>query len=191
MSNHRLGRAVIECGRGGWSKFGRKLRARSARRWKLVDGEYEPGPRRGEGPSLSDNLNPLERWLKRQVGRSWDKTYSEFCKREDKRTLRGDHIHRHLKEMVVGSGHREYFFLYNPRFYPPCYLLHGSYGFWVDPHGILRYHGPRDHDPIPLKARPIQGHHEENYYYTRASGHCCIEMERTWARWDREDRGRK
>src|SRR5688572_532029 len=29
--------------------------------------------------SLNENLNPLRRWLERQVDRPWDKVYSELC----------------------------------------------------------------------------------------------------------------
>jgi hypothetical protein len=142
MATKRLGHSVIECGRGKNSGIERKYRARGKRNWRLVDGEYEPGPMRGDRAELRDNLRPLERWLKSKVGQEWDKVYSEFCAREDKRSLRGDHIHSHLKEMVCGSGGKEgdgrY---YRYPYFPICFVwrLHSWTRLFIH-NGILREH---------------------------------------------------
>lgn len=102
MATKSLGRSIIECGRPASSQMDRRLRAKGYRRWKLdEDGEYVPGPRKGEREQLSDDLGTLERWLKSRVGQPWDEVYSEFCQKEDRRTVRGHHIHTHLiRDMV-------------------------------------------------------------------------------------------
>jgi hypothetical protein len=154
MSNHRLGRAVIECGRSKSEGFERNQRARKARRWKLdEDGEYVPNVPKGS-PQLSDHLAPLERWLLRNVGRPWARVYRDFCAREDKRTLRGDHVHRHLKEMVRGAGGREGDYRGYGPYHPTCAVyLHGPYyRFWIDARtSLLRHHARHECAPYSRK----------------------------------------
>jgi hypothetical protein len=41
---------------------------------------------------LSDHLSPLWGILRKNVGRPWDKVYSEFCQLLDKRSISGEHI---------------------------------------------------------------------------------------------------
>lgn len=170
MSHSGLGRSIIECGRRASSQFNRRLRVRGLRRWKVdEEGEYLPERPRGEKEELSDRLAPLHRWLLRQVGRSWADIYSEFCAREDIRSLRGDHIHRHLKQMVRGARTREYFVRYDPDRDPPCAAQHGAVPYnttypmlWID-RGTLRCHRRADCEkyarlvgwkPKPLPALP-------------------------------------
>jgi hypothetical protein len=141
MGKTYLGRAVIECGRGG---RGYRSEKGEGRRTNRLDADGEPFPPNPHHYiELRDNLRPLERWLKAQAGRPWNKVYSEFCAREDKRTLRGDHVHRHLREMVKGSGGRDYCFWKSP-YMEPCYDWHGYRGFFIDRHGLLRHHTPAD-----------------------------------------------
>jgi hypothetical protein len=61
------------------------------------------GPHRlaGAAKSLNENLSPLRRYLERQVGRPWDKVYSEIA-----RNLRVDstvqqHVRAHLADFVA------------------------------------------------------------------------------------------
>jgi len=143
MATKRIGRTIIECGRGKHAKFARRVINRGKRRWRLVDGEYEPGKYVNDYRELRDDLAVLVRWLKAHVGQRWDGVFSKFCAREDSRSLRGDHIHRHLKEMVKGAGGREYFSNYYVNM-PPCRRVHGIYDFWIDSAGILRHHSRQD-----------------------------------------------
>ncbi|MFZ5635858.1 MAG: hypothetical protein ACOY82_04655 [Pseudomonadota bacterium] len=50
---------------------------------------------------LNENLRPLERYLAAQVGRPWDKVYSEICAGIDRRNTVQRHIHRHLEDFVA------------------------------------------------------------------------------------------
>ena len=50
---------------------------------------------------LNENLNPLRRYLGRQVGRRWDEVYSELCANIDRRNTVQQHIHQHLEDFVA------------------------------------------------------------------------------------------
>ncbi len=50
---------------------------------------------------LNENLNPLRRYLGRQVGRRWDEVYSELCANIDRRNTVQRHIHEHLEDFVA------------------------------------------------------------------------------------------
>jgi hypothetical protein len=45
---------------------------------------------------FSDLLGPLRRYLRRQVGRPWDKVWSEITRTLDNRSLSGRHIINHI-----------------------------------------------------------------------------------------------
>jgi hypothetical protein len=51
--------------------------------------------------SLNENLRPLARYLERQVGRPWDKVYSEVCAVIDGRSAVQRHILEHLHQYVA------------------------------------------------------------------------------------------
>jgi hypothetical protein len=50
---------------------------------------------------LNENLRPLERYLAAQVGRPWDKVYSEICAGIDRRNTVQQHIHQHIEDFVA------------------------------------------------------------------------------------------
>jgi hypothetical protein len=50
--------------------------------------------------SLSDNLRPLYAYLDKQVGRPWDKVWSEICARLDFRSVLGFHVKSHIDQHV-------------------------------------------------------------------------------------------
>lgn len=56
---------------------------------------------RGGTRWLNENLRPLERYLASQVGRPWDKVYSEICAGIDRRNTVQQHIHEHLDDFVA------------------------------------------------------------------------------------------
>ena len=68
--------------------------------------EYEDLPQRepaskGRGTKeFTDFLNPLERFLRSNVGRPWDKVYSELCAHLDRRKTTGRHVFQHLEDFV-------------------------------------------------------------------------------------------
>lgn len=45
---------------------------------------------------FTDVISPLNRWLASQVGRPWDKVYSEICENLPKTTKQYIHIHEHI-----------------------------------------------------------------------------------------------
>ena len=49
---------------------------------------------------LSDNLNPLWRYLDGQVGRPWNAVWSEICERLDFRSVLGFHVKSHIDQHV-------------------------------------------------------------------------------------------
>src|SRR5215467_9380627 len=90
--------------RGRNRKFGARLRY-------IEDHDYEEQPKKALGfesyrsakyaeKEFTDVLNPLERFLRSNLGRPWDKVYSELCAGLDKRKTTGLHIFQHLKHMV-------------------------------------------------------------------------------------------
>lgn len=70
------------------------------------DEDQDTGPRRHpisrysqhgwNAKGFSDVLGPLRRFLRKNVGRPWDKIYSEMTKSLNKRTLTGQHIWTHV-----------------------------------------------------------------------------------------------
>ena len=97
---------VVERPRGGSrvrnQKFGARLRY-------IEDHDYEDQPKKargfesyhdGWGKEFTDVLNPLVRFLRSNVGRPWDKVYSELSANLDKRKTTGRHICQHVEQMV-------------------------------------------------------------------------------------------
>jgi len=50
---------------------------------------------------LNENLNPLRRYLRAQVGRPWNKVYSEIAENIDRRNTVQQHIYQHLAAFVA------------------------------------------------------------------------------------------
>jgi hypothetical protein len=79
--------------------------------------------RRGERWS-TDHLSPLLRFLRRSVGRPWDRVHAEIRAVADPRSLRGHHLLSHVAKAVTPwSSHR---------------TRPATKGFFVDRHGTLR-----------------------------------------------------
>jgi hypothetical protein len=94
---------------------------------------------------FNENLSPLRRWLRRQVGRPWDHVYSDACKVIKPTSTVKNHVKIHLLEFV----HRSVVLLddlpcttqsWSGRGYSELY----NGGLYVDPaSGILRIHRRR------------------------------------------------
>jgi hypothetical protein len=50
---------------------------------------------------LNENLAPLKRYLVRQVGRPWNKVYSEICRTIDTRSAIGLHVLQHVEDFIA------------------------------------------------------------------------------------------
>ena len=67
--------------------------------------DYDSGPGRAAcsryQKHLNENLAPLKRYLMRQVGRPWDKVYSEICRTIDTRSAIGLHVLQHVGGFIA------------------------------------------------------------------------------------------
>lgn len=118
------------------SKFGARLRY-------VPDHDYDEQPKKARGfesytggsrKSFTDVLGPLVRYLHKNVGRPWDKVYSEVCSGLDKRRTTGIHIVQHVKDMVATSCRCGT----DGKIYTVQYGEHEVTGFYVHPRtGLL------------------------------------------------------
>lgn len=95
---------------------------------------------------LNENLRPLERYLAAQVGRPWDKVYSEICAGIDRRNTVQQHIHQHLEDFVAVKVIRKDGVLLNQRRWGGLEPIASEWGprFFVDPaNGLLRVNDGR------------------------------------------------
>lgn len=116
--------------------------------------------------SLNENLAPLRRYLRSNVGRPWDKVYSEVCQRINRNSAVQMHVWQHLMWEVCTD----------PHIVPQ--MLQGRVGRWpwrfrryrfyVDPKtGLLRENpkyrqrfGHEEKPAEPLDRIPIDARHE-------------------------------
>ncbi len=76
--------------------------AEAARRRDAIEGPQHLGMRAGYGyRSLNENLNPLQRYLRSQVGRPWNKVYSEIAQNIDRRSTVQQHIYQHIDDFIA------------------------------------------------------------------------------------------
>jgi hypothetical protein len=66
--------------------------------------DHDGGPLRPQAArrdkEFNEHLGPLRRFLRRQVGRPWDKIHSEIRERIDTRSALGLHVMQHLYQFV-------------------------------------------------------------------------------------------
>lgn len=99
-------KVIVERPRRG--KYGDANARRLRDAW---DGPVRLGTRAGYGyRSLNENLAPLRRYVRAQVGRPWNKVFSEICAGIDRRNTVQQHIHQHIRDfialnVVVRDGH--------------------------------------------------------------------------------------
>jgi hypothetical protein len=134
LSRKNLSRTVIEGGRRFFNSYSRRAshgtaRARTRDWLDHIDDDRadgtDPRPLPRVGKQFYDKLGPAQRWLDSQVGRPWNKVYSELRTKFDSRTLAGKHIvDDHMIGMVRRAGE------------PTRYWSHRT--LVVDRHGVLR-----------------------------------------------------
>lgn len=136
MSRKNLSRTVIEGGRYYHNCYVRRAshglaRART-REWlahvadDLDDADAsDPRPPPRVAKRFRDKLGPAQRWLDAQIGRPWNKVYSELRARFDSRTIAGKHVvDDHLLQWVRHQG--------------DCGRHASRHVLVIDTHGILR-----------------------------------------------------
>lgn len=160
----------------------------------VPDQDYEDQPKRALGFEsyrhsekwFTDVLGPLERFLRKNVGRPWDKVYSELCAGLDKRKATGKHIFDHVDAMVeknclIGADGRAY--ATDWRGNRPLS------GMYVHPRTGLLCEGPREtkrerdrrrllaEDPSFLRIDDATGYqkHEGLWY--------CVKLKRVFGGW--------
>jgi hypothetical protein len=107
MSEHRLGSIVIERPRHGRRISLKKVTGYKKYLQKITQEASDDGllcpyliKSRKRTKYFSDHISPLYRWLRSQVGQSWDTVYSKLCQKLDLRTLSGQHILAHVWDFV-------------------------------------------------------------------------------------------
>src|SRR5262245_31843793 len=56
---------------------------------------------RGNTKYLNEHLGPLRRYLDKQVGRPWDKVFSEICAHINRNSAVQDHVRDHVEDYVT------------------------------------------------------------------------------------------
>jgi hypothetical protein len=116
------------------------------------------------GKSLNENLAPLARFLRRQVGRRWDDVFSEICAKLDTGSTVKMHVRLHLDDLVISriAYGRNGELVHNGRVLDPGRIHRWSRGIelFVDPDdGILkdRVRFWRDRGlEAPVRARDLE-----------------------------------
>lgn len=76
--------------------------SRADRRRDDFEGPQFLGMRAGYGYcALNENLRPLQRYLRSQVGRPWNKVYSEIASTIDRRNTVQQHVYQHIENFVA------------------------------------------------------------------------------------------
>lgn len=176
MARKDLSRTVIEGGRyyrNSWERRASHGAERaSTRAWlDTVELDLEeadessPPPIKHTGKDFRDKLAPAMRWLASQVGRPWNKVYSELRERFDSRTVAGRHV---VEDHMLGWV-RRHSSEGSIRYYR-------SFELYVDAHGILRK--PKTH------GRTYRNVQREVHRWS--AGRVCASTYRGWW-WFRRD----
>jgi hypothetical protein len=104
-----MGKVLVERPRlGGWRGASRPGKGYAKRLRKYFDAGDSPPACEGikaryghRTKFFNEHLGPLRRFLASNVGRPWDKVYSEICKHVDRGNVVQKHILTHLFEYVV------------------------------------------------------------------------------------------
>jgi hypothetical protein len=92
-----MGRVIIERPRTG---DGRVRAPRRPLDFETVSGREPMKPSAWDRKSQTDLWGPLQRFIRAQVGRPWDKVWSEVCEHADTRSVVGRHLRGHVHDLV-------------------------------------------------------------------------------------------
>jgi len=137
---------IIDTGRydDSWTSTSRKRGGRGSVRVCDViddDGEYlecdEPfrgKMSRGRGSkTLGDRTKPLYRWLRKQVGRPWNKIWSEVAEVSKGMGIRGVHLREHVEQYVLIRAYVEDGNLYDAESPYPSFITYRKGRLYVCP----------------------------------------------------------
>jgi hypothetical protein len=91
-------------------RYGSRIRGKPKGYRRALQRLGEEGPPRHEGmkrrhwgilKNLNEHLGPLRRYLDSQVGRPWDKVFSEICAHIDRASAVQDHVRDHVADYVA------------------------------------------------------------------------------------------
>jgi hypothetical protein len=136
----------------------------------IPDNDYEDEPKRissgrdrqyVDPRTFTDVLNPLKRFLQKNIGRPWDKVYSDLRGGLDVRKVTGRHVFQHLERMVelncFEDENRQIQYLDESR----QWRRPGVEGFYVHPRTGLLSYAPRtskaEAQRGSLDRRPVEG----------------------------------
>jgi hypothetical protein len=91
-----MGRVIIERPRFGHGR----VRPRRPLDFETVSGREPMKPNPADRKSQTDLWGPLRRFIGAQVGRPWDKVWSEICEHADTRSVVGMHLRGHVHDLV-------------------------------------------------------------------------------------------
>jgi len=116
--------------------------------------DYDSGPSRApvarHSKWLNENLAPLRRYLFKQVGRPWNKVYSEICQSIDTRSAIGLHVLQHIEDFVK----RDVFFENGVPYTRVYKYIHPVEGMYVHPvTGLIRIAKVRE---APVEPKPFE-----------------------------------
>src|ERR1700730_16624160 len=100
-----MSRVIVERPRLGGGRT-RKGRACPLDDLPKQEGMRRPYMRSGDWKTLNENLAPLRRYLERQVGRPWNKIYSEIAQRLRIDSAVQQHVRDHLRDFVAVKPRR-------------------------------------------------------------------------------------
>lgn len=152
-----IGKLVTERERSGSSNPSLKTGLSIA--WKGHEAEYDydrmasmSWNRLWQRKEFTDVLSPIYRWLDQQVGRPWNKVYSELCKNLDKRKV----THKHVLDHAFQHVERHTYLGVDGQFYSRETAYRSEYpikGLFVHPKtGLVVRQVPR---PEPEKKREV------------------------------------
>lgn len=102
-----MDKVLVERPRSGRARVRAFEGSRRRRRDRLdPDGEsglQRLGMRRDviERKHFGEHLNPMYRYLRKQVDRPWNKVYGELCSQLDRRSVVQEHLFQHIKDRVA------------------------------------------------------------------------------------------
>jgi hypothetical protein len=100
-----MSRVIVERPRLGGGRT-RKGRAGALDDLPKQEGMRRPHLRSGDPKMLNENLAPLRRYLERQVGRPWNKVYSEIARHLRVDSTVQQHVRGHLSDFVAVNPRR-------------------------------------------------------------------------------------